>query len=102
MAAVQRDRIGVPGGPDEQRVLLRLWSRAHDALAGRVVWSVSALPGGHAAGRRLRKLPQDGFEVVPLDFEATWPSDTAEGAAYAHGAELVEPGLAGRIRPGDV
>ncbi len=122
MTAVRTDRIGIPAGLDERRVLVRLRSCAHDALAGRVVWSVSTLPDGHAAGRRLRELLQDSIEVVPLGVEATGPSarlarqldamlagvpspaplGAAARAACAYGAELAEPGLGGGVRPGDV
>jgi hypothetical protein len=77
MAVVRSDRIGVPTGLNERRMLAWLWSCADDALAGRVVWSVASLPDGHAAGRRLRELLHDSIEVA-------------------------EPGLGERVRPGDV
>jgi hypothetical protein len=82
MAVVRSDRIGVPTGLNKRRVLAWVWSRADDALAGRVVWSVAALPDGHAAGRRLREVLHDRIEVVPLGVEAA--------------------GLGKRVRPGDV
>jgi hypothetical protein len=56
MAAVRSDRIGVPIGLHERRVLAWLRASAGDALAGRRAWSAASLPGGHAAGRRLRTL----------------------------------------------
>jgi hypothetical protein len=122
MAVVRSDRIGVPTGLNERRVLAWLRSCADDALAGRVVWSAAALPDGHAAGRRLRELLHDELEVVPLGVEAAGPPAElarqldamlagvpssgslggAARAAYAHGAEVAEPGLGGRVRPGDL
>jgi hypothetical protein len=122
MAVVRSDRIGVPTGLNERRVLDWLWSCANDSLAGRVVWSVASLPDGHAAGRRLRELLHDGIEVAPMGVEAAGPSaklarqldamlagvaspgslDSAARAAYAHGAQVAEAGLGGRVRPGDV
>jgi hypothetical protein len=122
MAAVRSDRIGVPTGLNERRVLAWLRSCANNALAGRVVWSIAALPGGHAAGRHLRELLHDDLDVVPLAVEAAGPPaelarqldamlagvpshgslGTTARAAYAYGAELAEPGLGGRVRPGDV
>jgi hypothetical protein len=114
MATVRSDRIGVPTGLNERRVLAWLRSCADDALAGRVVWSV--------AGRHLRELLHDDLDLVPLAVEAAGPPaelarqldgmlarvpspgslGTAARAAYAHGAELAEPALGGRVRPGDV
>jgi hypothetical protein len=122
MAAVRSDRIGVPTGLHERRVLAWLRSCAGDALAGRVVWCAAALTGGHAAGRRLRELLYDDLEVVPLAVEpAEPPAELARqleamlagippprllGAAarteYVRGAELAEHALGGRVRPGDV
>jgi hypothetical protein len=122
MAVVRSDRIGVPTGLNERRMLAWLWSCADDALAGRVVWSVASLPDGHAAGRRLRELLHDSIEVAPMGVEAAGPSaqlarqldamlagvpspgslGAAARASYAHGAEVAEPGLGERVRPGDV
>jgi hypothetical protein len=122
MAAVRSDRIGPPTGLHERRVLAWLHACAGDALAGRVVWCAAALDGGHAAGRRLREHLHDDLEVVPLAVEAAEPpaelarqleamlagvpSPRPLGAAarteYVRGAELAEPSLGGRVRPGDV
>lgn len=122
MATVRSDRIGVPTGLHERRVLAWLRSRGSDALAGRVVWCAAALSGGHAAGRRLRELLREDIEVAPLAVQAAEPQaelarqldamlagvppprslGAAERAAYAHGAELAEHALGGRVRPGDV
>jgi hypothetical protein len=122
MAVVRSDRIGDPTGLNERRILARLRSCADDALAGRVVWSVASLPDGHAAGRRLRGLLHDSIEVAPMGVEAAGQSaqlarqldamlagvpspgslGAAARAAYAHGAEVAEPGLGERVRPGDV
>jgi hypothetical protein len=86
------------------------------------VWCAAALSGGHAAGRRLQELLDDDLEVAPLAVEATGPPaelarqldsmlaevpsprslGAAARAAYAHGAELAEPTLGGRVRAGDV
>jgi hypothetical protein len=84
MPAVRSDRIAIPLGLHERRVLAWLRSRAADALAGRTVWCAASLPGGHAAGRRLSNLLKDDLEVDPLVVEAT------------------EPALGERVRPGDV
>jgi len=84
MAAVRSDRIGIPVGLHERRVLAWLRSRANDSLAGRRVWSAASLPGARVAGRRLRNLLKDDLEVEPL---------AAEGA---------EPVLGGSVRPGDI
>jgi hypothetical protein len=122
MAAVRNDRIGVPTGLHERRVLAWLHSRGSDALAGRVVWCAAALSGGHAAGLRLREMLHDDLEVAPLAVEAAEPPaelarqldamlagvpsprslGAAERVAYARGAELAELALGGRVRPGDV
>ena len=122
MAAVRSDRIGAPVGIRERRVLAWLRSYGSDALAGRVVWCAAALSGGHAAGRGLRELLDDELEVVPLAVDAAEPPaqlarqldamlagvspprslGAAERTAYARGAELAEPALGGRVRPGDV
>lgn len=122
MAAVRSDRIGVPIGLHERRVLAWLRSSAGDSLAGRRVWSAASLPGGHAAGRRLRKLLKGDLEIDPLAVAAAEPSAELAGqldamlagvspprslgaaarAAYARGGELAEPSLGGRVRPGDV
>lgn len=122
MTAVRSDRIGVPGGLHERRALARLRSRGSEALAGRVVWSAAALSGGQAAGRRLRQLLDDDLEIAPLAVAAAEPPaelarqldamlagvpaprslGAAARAAYARGAELAEPALGGRVRPGDV
>ena len=84
MAAVRSDRIGIPVGLHERRVLAWLRSRADDSLAGRRLWSAASLPGGHEAGRRLRNLLQDDLEIEPLAMEAA------------------EPALGGSVRPGDI
>lgn len=122
MAAVRSDRIGVPIGLRERRVLAWLRSSAGDALAGRRVWGAAALSGGHAAGWRLRNLLKDDLEIDPLAVEAAEPParlarqldamlagvslpqslGAAARAAHARGAELAEPALSGRVRPGDV
>ncbi|MGD9735107.1 MAG: hypothetical protein AB7V58_05785 [Solirubrobacterales bacterium] len=122
MAAVHSDRIGTPGGLHERRVLAWLRSRGGDALAGRAVWCVAALSGGHTAGRRLRELLRGELEIVPFAVDAAEPPaelarqleamlagvpsprslGAAEQAAYARGAELAESALGGRVRPGDV
>ena len=122
MAAVRSDRIGVPTGLHERRVLAWLRSRGSDALAGRVVWGAAALSSGHGAGRRLRKLLDDDLEIVPLAVAAAEPPaelarqldamlagvpsprplGAAARAAYARGAEVAEPALGIRVRPGDV
>ncbi|MDX6634925.1 MAG: hypothetical protein QOF06_1128 [Solirubrobacterales bacterium] len=122
MAAVRSDRIGIPIGPHERRVLAWLRSSAGDALAGRRVWCAASLSGGHAAGWRLRNLLKDDLEIDPLAVEAAEPPaqlarqldamlagvspprslGAAARAAYARGGELAEPFLGGRVRPGDV
>jgi hypothetical protein len=122
MAAVRSDRIEVPAGLHERRVLAWLQSRAGDALAGRTVWCVAALSGGHAAGQRQRALLHGDLEVVPLALEAAEPPaalarqldamlagtpsprplGAAERAAYARGAELAERAVGSRVAPGDV
>jgi len=122
MAAVRSDRIGVPVGLHERRVLAWLRSRADDSLAGRRVWSAASLSGGHAAGWRLRNLLKDDFEVDPLAVEAAEPPaqlarqldamlagvclpqslGAAARAAYARGSELAETSLGGGVRSGDV
>jgi hypothetical protein len=122
MAAVRSDRIGPPAGLHERRVLAWLRSRGGDALAGRVVWCAAALPGGHAAGRRLGDLLHDDLRTSPLAVQAADPPAALArqldamlagipplrslGAAarneYVRGAELAEPALGGRVRPGDV
>jgi hypothetical protein len=84
MAAVRSDRIGIPTGLHERRVLAWLRSSAGDSLAGRRVWCASSLSGGHAAARRLRNLLKDDLEIGPLAVEAS------------------EPALGERVRPGDV
>jgi hypothetical protein len=103
-------------------VLAWLRSRGGDALAGRAVWCAAALPGGHAAGRRLGELLHDDLETFPLAVAAAdppaglarqldamlagVPPTRSLGAAarteYVRGAELAEPSLGGRVRPGDV
>ena len=122
MVAVRKDRIGVPTGLHERRVLAWLRSRGSDALDGRVVWSAAASPGGDAAGRRLRTLLRGELEIVPLPVQAAEPpagvarhldamlagvpSPRSLGAAaqaeYDHGVELVEPTLDGRVGRGDI
>ena len=87
MAAVRSDRIGIPTGLHERRVLAWLRSSAGDALAGRRVWCAASRSGGHAAGRRLWNLLKDDLEIDPLAVEA---------------AEAAELGLGDRVRPGDV
>lgn len=74
MAAVRNDRIGVPIGQHERRVLAWLRASAGDALAGRRAWSAASLPGGHAAGRRLRTLLKDDLEIEPLAVDAAEPA----------------------------
>jgi len=122
MATLRTDRIGPPSGLHDRRVLSWLRSRGSDALGGHAVFCAAALPGGHAAGRRLGELlPRD----VDLFHLAVEPSDPpAElarqldamlagvsparslGAAareeFLRGAELVEPTLGAGVRPGDV
>ncbi len=122
MAAVRRDRIGVPTGLHERRVLAWLRSCGTDSLAGRVVWCAAALSGGHAAGRRLRAMLHGDLEVAPLAVDAAEPPaelarqldamlagvpsprplGAAARAACARGAELAEPALGERVRSGDV
>jgi hypothetical protein len=122
MTAVRSDRIGPPTGLHERRVLDWLRSRGGDALAGRAVWCAAALPGGHAAGRRLGELLKGDLETLPLAVDAAdppaglarqldamlagVPPPRSLGAAarteYVRGAELAEPALGGRVRPGDV
>jgi hypothetical protein len=122
MGVVRSDLIAPPAGLHDRRVLTWLRSRGGDALAGRVVWCAAALPGGHAAGRRLRELVRDDMEIAPLAVEAADPAAALArqldamlagtppprslGAAardeYFRGAELAEPALGGRLRPGDV
>jgi len=122
MAAVLSDRIAPPDGLHDRRVLAWLRSRGGDALAGRVVWCAAALPGGHAAARRLRELVGADMEIGPLAVEAAEPPaalarqldamldgtpplrslDAAALDEYVHGTELAEPALGGRVRPGDV
>lgn len=122
MAAVRSERIGVPAGIHERRVLAWLRSRGSDAMAGRVVWCAAALSGGHTAGRRLRELLHGDLDIAPLAVNAAEPPaelarqleamlagmpsarplGAAERTAYARGAELAEPALGGRVRPGDV
>ena len=82
--AMRSDRIGIPIGLHERRVLAWLRSRADDSLAGRRLWSAASLPGGHAAGRRLRSLLKDDLEIEPLAGEAA------------------EPAPGGSVRPGDI
>lgn len=82
-AAVRSDRIGIPTGLHERRVLAWLRSSAGDALAGRRLWCAASRSGGHAAGR-LWNLLKDDLEIDPLVVEAT------------------EPALGERVRPGDV
>jgi len=84
MAAVRSDRIGIPVGLHERRVLAWLRSSADDSLASRRLWSAASLPGGQVAGRRLRNLLKDDLEIQPLAVE---------------GAESV---LGGSVRPGDI
>jgi len=74
MAAVRSDRIGVPIGLHERRVLAWLRASAGDALAGRRVWGAASLSGGHAAGQRLRRLLNDDLEIEPLAVEADEPA----------------------------
>ncbi|HEV7615476.1 MAG TPA: hypothetical protein VGO36_04530 [Solirubrobacterales bacterium] len=122
MAAVRNERIGDPIGLHERRVLAWLRSRGSDVLSGRVVWCASAHDGGHTAGRRLRELLDDDLEVAPLAVNAPEPpavlarrldamlagvpSPRSLGAAartaYARSAELAEPALDRKVRPGDV
>jgi hypothetical protein len=122
MAAVRIDRIEIPAGLHERRVLAWMRSVAGDALAGRTVWCAAALSGGHAAGRRLRALLDGELEVLPLSVEAAEPPaalarqldamlagtpspgplGAAEQATYARGAELAEQAVGGRVAPGDV
>lgn len=89
MAAVRSDRIGIPTGLHERRVLAWLRSSAGDVLAGRRVWCAASRSGGHAAGRRLRDLLRDDLEIDSLAVEVAEPL-----------AQLAEPAL--RVRPGDV
>ncbi len=122
MATVRSDRITPPAGLHDRRVLAWLRSRGDDALAGRAVWCAAALPGGQAAGRRLRELVRDQIEIGPLAVAATDPPaglarqldsmlagnppPRSLGAAareeYLRGAELAAPALAAGVRPGDV
>jgi len=84
MAAVRSDRIGFPIGLHERRVLAWLRASAGDALAGRRAWSAASLPGGHAVGRRLRRLLNDELAIEPLAVEAD------------------ESALGGSVRTGDI
>jgi hypothetical protein len=84
MAAVRSDRIGIPVGLHERRVLAWLRSRADDSLAGRRLWSAASLPGGHAAGRRLGSLLKDDLEIERV------------------AVEDAEPALGGSVRRGDI
>ena len=84
MAAVRSDRIGIPLGLHERRVLAWLRSSAGDALAGRRVWCAACRPAGQVAGRRLWDLLKDDLEIESLAVEAA------------------EPVLGERVRPGDV
>lgn len=122
MPAVRSDRIAVATGLHERRVNAWLRSRGGDALAGRAVWGAAALSGGHAAGRRIRTLLHDDVEITPLAVDPADPPaelarqleamlagvasprslGAAARAAYARGAELAEPALGERVRPGDV
>lgn len=121
MVAVRSDRIEVPAGLHQERVLAWMRSLADDALAGRTVWCAAALSGGHAAGLRLRELLHGDLNVRPLAVEAAEPRaalsrqldamlagvpspqplGAAARAAYARGAELAGPSV-GRVAPGDV
>jgi hypothetical protein len=121
MVAVRSDRIEVPAGLHQERVLAWMRSLADDALAGRTVWCAAALSGGHAAGLRLRELLHGDLNVRPLAVEAAEPPaalsrqldamlagvpspqplGAAARAAYARGAELAGPSV-GRVAPGDV
>lgn len=49
MAAVRTDRLDVPSGTHDERVLAWTHALAADTLAGRTVWCVAALPPGRAA-----------------------------------------------------
>lgn len=122
MAAVRSDRIGIPVGLHQRRVLTWLRSSADDALAGRRVWGAASLSGGHAVGRRLRNLLKNDLEIDPLAVETAEPParlarqldamlagvslprslGAAARAGYARGAELAEPSLGGKVRQGDV
>ncbi|HEU5252157.1 MAG TPA: hypothetical protein VFU16_02385 [Solirubrobacterales bacterium] len=89
MAAVHSDRIGIPAGLHERRVLAWLRSRADDSLAGRRAWSAASLSGGHAAGWRLRNLLKNHLEIDPLAVEV------AAGVSQP-------PPSGGAVRPGDI
>ncbi|HWA54983.1 MAG TPA: hypothetical protein VG816_12515 [Solirubrobacterales bacterium] len=91
MAAVRSDRIGIPTGLHERRVLAWLRSSAGDALAGRRVWCAASRSGGQVAGRRLRDLLKGDLEIDSLAVEADESL-----------AQLAEPNLGERVRPGDV
>ena len=84
MAAVRSDRIGIPIGLRERRVLAWLRASAGDALAGRRVWGAASFSGGHAAGQGLRTLLNDDLEIEPLAVEAD------------------ESALGGSVRTGDI
>jgi hypothetical protein len=107
MAAVTIDRIGVPSGLHDRRVLAWTRARADDALAGRTVWCAAALPAGRLAAERLRTLLEGDCVVRPLavaenEAPATGPLDAAPSLAYAQGAEHGEALIDGRVEPGDV
>lgn len=119
---MRSDRIDLPVGLRERRVLAWMRSEAGDALAGRAVWCVAALSDGHSAGRRLCELLSRDLEVVPLSVEpaeppaelareleamlagipSARPLGAAERAAYAHGTGLADQTIGGRVAPGDV
>jgi trehalose synthase len=68
------EHFGTPSSAREVRQLERARRRAVDELAGRTVWSASALPAGHASadrlGRHLRWAGEDRIAAGWLEVEA--------------------------------
>lgn len=123
MAAVRTDRLDVPSGTHDERVLAWTHALAVDTLAGRTVWCVAALPPGRAAAGRLRALLRDEVAVRPLTVAATEPLaalarrldamlagadpdrpplGAAAYDAYARGVAGAEALIGETVAPGDV
>jgi hypothetical protein len=89
MAAVRSERIDPLTGLHDRRVLAWLGSPGGDALAGRLVCCAAALPGGHAAGRRLGGPLHGDLEILPLAVEGADPAARTEYVRGAEPAELI-------------
>jgi trehalose synthase len=127
MTSVLIEQVNAPASSRDARVREAVRRRTADELAGRTVWSATAIPAGRRSaqglGERLRWVRESGVGTRTLDMPAAPPlrrlaqgleemmtgSAAQPGRLDAHDQEIYATGvsdgdaaLEGRVRPGDV